>query len=102
MGRTLPTATMLFMQEQDNFSEFRLALCHSDQHALDELFIMARQHTAAAAYSANALPMETFLLAMLLEEHKEVFRLRIAMEHLENEIKTSHKEASSKALFSYP
>ena len=102
MGRTLPTATMLFIQEQDNFSQFRRALRRSDQLALDDLFVMARNHTAAAAYAANALPMETFLLAMLLEEHKEVIRLRNAIEHLENEIKASHIEESSKAAFSYP
>jgi hypothetical protein len=88
MGRTLPTATMLFMQEQDNFSQFRRALRRSDQLALDDLFVMARNHTAAAAYAANALPMETFLLAMLLEEHKELTRARNAIEHLENEIKS--------------
>ena len=36
------------------------------------LFAAAHQHLAAAAYAAHALPFETFLLAMLLEEHKEV------------------------------
>ena len=55
MGRTLPTATMLFIQEQDNFSQFRRALRRSDQLALDDLFVMARNHTAAAAYAANAV-----------------------------------------------
>ncbi len=34
------------------------------------------------AYSANALPMETMLLAMLLEEHKEVIRLRNEIESM--------------------
>ena len=48
----------------------------SDQTALDDLFAAAQQHLAAAAYAAHALPMEVFLLAMLLEEHKEVLRLR--------------------------
>jgi hypothetical protein len=44
--------------------------------ALDDLFAAARQHTAAAQYAAHALPFEVFMLAMLLEEHKEVLRLR--------------------------
>jgi len=56
----------------------------SDQLALDELFVAARQHLAAAAYAANALPMETFLLSMLLEEHKEVIRLRAQIEALQS------------------
>jgi hypothetical protein len=71
---------MEFMQEQEAFSRFRRALRRSDQLVLDDLFASARNHLAAAAYAANALPMETFLLAMLLEEHKEVTRLRSLVE----------------------
>jgi hypothetical protein len=71
---------MEFMQEQEAFSRFRRALRRSDQLVLDDLFASARNHLAAAAYAANALPMETFLLAMLLEEHKEVIRLRTLVE----------------------
>jgi hypothetical protein len=71
-------------EEQAAFSRFRRALRRSDQLALDELFVAAHQHLAAAAYSANLLPMETFLLAMLLEEHKEVARLRGQLEALQN------------------
>jgi hypothetical protein len=71
---------MEFMQEQESFGRFRRALRRSDQLALDDLFAAARNHLAAAAYAANALPMETFLLSMLLEEHKEVMRLRTLVE----------------------
>lgn len=80
MGRTVPSITQSFLEEQEAFNRFRRALRRSDQLALDELFIAARKHVAAAAYAAHALPFETFLLAMLLEEHKEVIRLRILME----------------------
>ena len=76
MGRTLPSITQAFLQEQKSFSRFRRALRRSDQLALDDLFAAAHKHLAAAAYAAHALPFETFLLAMLLEEHKEVLRLR--------------------------
>ena len=82
MGRTLPSITMAFLLEQDSFKRFRRALRRSDQLALDELFASARQHLAAAAYAANPLPFETFLLAMLLEEHKQVQLLRRQMEDL--------------------
>ena len=84
MGRTVPSITQSWQEEQAAFSRFRLALRRSDQLALDELFIAARQHLAAAAYAANALPMETFLLAMLLEEHKEMLHLRSQIEALQN------------------
>lgn len=76
MGRTLPSITQTFLQEQQSFARFRRALRRSDQLALDDLFAAARQHLAAAAYAANSLPFETLLLAMLLEEHKNFLRLQ--------------------------
>jgi hypothetical protein len=80
MGRTLPSATQAFLKEQESFTRFRRALRRSDQLALDDLFAAARQHLAAAAYASHALPFEIALLAMLLEEHKEVLRLRQRLE----------------------
>ena len=80
MGRTLPSITQVFLQEQDSLARFRRALRRTDQRALDDLLDAAQKHLAAAAYAAHALPFEIFLLAMLLEEHKEVLRLRQAVE----------------------
>ena len=82
MGRTLPAIAQVFLQEQESFARFRRALRRSDQTALDDLFAAAHQHLAAAAYAAHAQPFEIFLLAMLLEEHKEVLRLRGEIESL--------------------
>ncbi len=82
MGRTLPSATQLFLQEQEAFGRFRRALRRSDQEAFDDLFAAARRHIAAASYASHALPFEVFLLSMLLEEHKEVLRLRRILEDL--------------------
>jgi hypothetical protein len=82
MGRTLPSITQAFLQEQEAFARFRRALRRTDQQALDDLFAASRQHLAAAAYAAHALPFEVLLLSMLLEEHKEVMRLRQMVEEL--------------------
>jgi predicted TIM-barrel fold metal-dependent hydrolase len=82
MGRTLPSATQVILQEEAAFARFRRALRRSDQVALDDLFASARQQTAAAQYATHALPFEVFLLAMQLEEHKEVMKLRERMETL--------------------
>jgi hypothetical protein len=68
------------LQEQESFGRFRRALRRSDQIVIDDLFAAAHQHLAAAAYAGHALPFEVFLLAMLLEEHKEVRRLRQLLE----------------------
>jgi hypothetical protein len=82
MGRTLPSSTQVFQQEEASFSRFRRALRRSDQLALDDLFTSARQHLAAAQYASHALPFEVFLLSMLLEEHKEVMRIHQQMEEI--------------------
>ena len=87
MGRTLPSATVVFMQEEAAFARFRRALRRSDQVALDDLFVSARQHLAAAQYASHALPFEVFLLSMLLEEHKEVMKLRERIDSLNPECK---------------
>jgi hypothetical protein len=84
MGRTLPSATQVFMQEEAAFTRFRRALRRADQLALDDLFASARQHLSAAQYATHALPFEVFLLSMLLEEHKEVMMLREVVAELEN------------------
>ena len=83
MGRTLASITQAFLQEQESFSRFRRALRRGDQTALDDLFTGAHQHLAAAAYAAHPLPFETFLLAMLLEEHKRVLRIERLLDYLQ-------------------
>ena len=87
MGRTLPSITQFFLQEQGSFSRFRRALRRADQLVLDDLFASARQHLAAAQYATHALPFEVFLLSMLLEEHKEVMRLREQVDELLSRLK---------------
>lgn len=101
MGRTLPSITQVFLQEQESFLRFRRALRRSDQKALDDLFAAAHKHLAAAAYASHALPFEIFLLSMLLEEHKQVLRMRYlmspgdaaALEQLENGDSTAYLDA---------
>jgi hypothetical protein len=82
MGRTVPSITRAFFHEEESFSRFRRALRRSDQLVLDDLFAAAHQHLSAAAYASHALPFETFLLAMILEEHKELMRLRVLIESM--------------------
>ena len=76
MGRTLATANQIILQEQASFAAFRRGLRRSDQGIFDELFANARRHTPSVSLAAHALPFEAILLAMLIEEHREVQRLR--------------------------
>jgi hypothetical protein len=82
MGRTTASITQVFLEEKAAFARFRRALRRQDQLALDELFADAQQHLAAAGYAAHALPFETFLLAMLLEERKRSRRLARELDEL--------------------
>ena len=76
MGRTIASITQTFLKERAAFARFRRALRASDQQVLDDLFASAQKHLSAASYASHALPFETFLLSMLLEEHKEIIQLR--------------------------
>ena len=79
MGRTLPSITQTFLHEEQSLARFRRALRREDQLALADLLAASRRHLAAAAYASHLLPFEVMLLAMLVEEHREVMRLRDRM-----------------------
>jgi hypothetical protein len=102
MGRTLPSITQVFLEEEDALGRFRRALRRSDQRALDDLMVAARQHLAAAAYAAHLMPFETFLLCMLLEEHKKVQQLRGELDALRREWAEVIPEKSSNQLAEDP
>lgn len=75
MGRTLPSATRTFDGETARWGAFRRALRREDQAVFDELFLAARRHLAAIAHSTSPAPMEAILLAMLLEQRRQVEEL---------------------------
>ena len=73
MGRTVPSAFVVRLQEQAAFGRFddssrlvRWALRRSDRLALDDLFTSARPHAAAAQYASYALPFEVSILAVTI------------------------------------
>jgi hypothetical protein len=49
---------------------------------LDDLFVAAYKHRAAAAYAGHLLPFETCLLGNQLEVNKEILKLRADVERL--------------------
>ncbi len=76
MGRTLATANQIILDEQTAFANFRRTLRREDQRLFDALFAGARRHTAAISQANHALPFEAILLAMLLEQARELERLK--------------------------
>lgn len=75
MGRTLQTTNQLILQEIANFNNFRRALRVEDQKLFDALFAAARQHTAAISLADHALPFESVLLAILIEQQRRIEKL---------------------------
>lgn len=76
MGRTLSTTNQLIREEETAFANFRRTLRKADQRHFDALFAAARLHTAAISQANHALPFEAVLLAMLLEQQKQIEALQ--------------------------
>ena len=85
MGRTLPPASIVFLQMKEGFKKFEKALALRDQRALEELFVYANIHIAEAQFASSPFPEDIFMLAMLLEMHKEVMEVQRLTEELLSE-----------------
>ncbi len=82
MGRTLITITQLLTATEAHLLAFRRTLRRSDQYVFDGLFAAARRHIAAIGQAESLLPFESALLAMLLEQSKEIAVLEQKVEEL--------------------
>jgi hypothetical protein len=77
MSDQRPSTPQYPLQDLESFSRFRRALRKADQIALDDLFEAARQHLNPAVIDQlNVSSFEAVLISMLLEQHKEIQRLR--------------------------
>lgn len=85
MGRTLPPASQLILQQIDEIKPLYEALRRSDQLILDQIFEEINPHRAAIANAANLLPLESMLILALLEQHKKFSRI---IDELYREINT--------------
>jgi hypothetical protein len=96
MGHTLSTVTQNYQRFLAYVQPFKRALRKSDQLAFDNLLDEANQHLPAAGYAANLLPGIGFLLALLLEKHKQALHLEGELTNLrmdqQRELEKSRKE----------
>ncbi len=76
MGRTLPTISQQLSETEAMLARFRRMLRKEDQYVLDGLFAQARLHIAAIGQTESLLPFEAALLAMLLEQAKDIQLLK--------------------------
>jgi hypothetical protein len=85
MGRTLPTITQQLSDTEAALTRFRRTLRKSDQYIFDGLFAAARRHAAAISQTDALLPFESALLAILLEQAKEIAILRQKVEQMSDD-----------------
>lgn len=76
MGRTVLSFTQKILAIESEWSKFRRALRKEDQELLDELFDLAKYHSAPSSYFSTPNPMEPIFMAMLIELLKEVRKLK--------------------------
>ena len=79
MGRNNDTFTLVIDKHRETWGKFRRGLRKEDQVLFDEMWRAPKLHLAAGAFIANEVPLETILMAMLLEQHRRI-------KHLENKL----------------
>ena len=82
MGRTVVTITQQLNETESMLAPFRRTLRRSDQYVFDGLFASARRHIAAIGQAESLLPFESALLAIVLEQSKEIAVLQQKVEEL--------------------
>ena len=75
MGRTVPTFTNLIDAELASWSKFRRGLRKDDQEIFDEIFRTAQLHLAENFYAMRAIPFESMMMSIVMEQQKAIRRL---------------------------
>ena len=75
MGRTVPTFTNLIDEELASWSKFRRGLRKDDQEVFDEIFRATKLHLAENFYAMRAVPFESMIMSIILEQQKKIKRL---------------------------
>jgi hypothetical protein len=75
MGRTVPTFTNLIDAELASWSKFRRGLRKDDQEIFDKIFRAAKLHLAENFYAMRAIPFESIMMSIAVEQQKKIQRL---------------------------
>ena len=84
MGKTLPPFSQLIEYERRKWAPFRRALPKADQPIFDRLFDCAKLHIQAGVMVSRPWPFETIVMAVLLEQQKQVEQLGSLLDELES------------------
>jgi len=67
---------------EHRFRSFRRALRREDQEIFDELMRSAKFHVQAGVLAANPNPVDSMLIAMLIEQQRSLRQLRNEVEQI--------------------
>ena len=82
MGRTVVTITQQLNEVEAMLAPFRRTLRRSDQYIFDGILAAARRHIAAIGEVESLLPFQIALLAIVLEQAKDISVLQQELENL--------------------
>jgi len=88
MGKTLPPFSQLIEYERRRWAPFKQALPKPDQALFDRLFDCAKLHIQAGVMVSRPWPFETIVMAILLEQQKQVERLQSLLDELQGRDQT--------------
>ena len=84
MGKTLPPFRPLIEQERRRWIPFKKALPKANQALFDRLFDCAKLHIQAGVMVARPWAFETIVMAIVLEQQKQVERLESLLDELQS------------------
>lgn len=82
MGRTVTPYSQEYAAFQQRTQKFRRALRQEDQLILDEILELGRLHLQSGVYSSAPLPLESFLLGILVEQRKTIQQVQAQLTEL--------------------
>jgi hypothetical protein len=82
MGRTVPTFTNLIDAELASWSKFRRGLRKEDQELFDHIFRAAKMHLAENFYAMRAVPFESMMMSIVIEQQKAIRKLTEEIKNL--------------------
>jgi hypothetical protein len=88
MGKTLPPFSHLIEYERRRWAPFKRALPKADQAIFDRLFDCAKLHIQAGVMVSRPWPIETIVMAIFLEQQKQLERLDHLLDELQGRDQT--------------
>lgn len=86
MGRTVTPYSQEYAAFQQRAQKYRCALRQEDQQILDEILELGRLNNPSGVYAAAPLPIESFLLGILVEYKKTINHLQQELTHLREQL----------------